>query len=263
MARPYMQKTIVELQEIFDRSRDNAAELKKLLAELKHRKVPKAVSLETKVQKILDGLDRPYIQKTIDEPEGMFEAAKSRPSELAKLLSELKHRTVPRATALQEKVKAAMDGGKKLNSESDSVRQDPPKTEQVTKIIECQQCGQKLRVQLSPDERSQCCPSCKAEFTASFRDGILSVTFKKRQQSGSSTDSAKDQLQVTLEDAYRLFNADPGTLWEEIELARRRLIQQYHPDKVAALGPKLRAVAEVEGKRINIAFDLIRKHRSL
>jgi DnaJ-domain-containing protein 1 len=116
---------------------------------------------------------------------------------------------------------------------------------------------------LSPEERNQYCPSCKAKFTASFSDGILSVTFDKRQQTDSSTDSTKDQLQITLEDAYRLFNADPGTPWEDIELVRRRLIQQYHPDKVAALGPKLREVAEIEGKRINIAFALIRQVRGL
>ncbi len=68
---------------------------------------------------------------------------------------------------------------------------------------------------------------------------------------------------MTLGDAYELFHADKGTAWEEIELIRRKLIQQYHPDKVAALGPKLRELAEVEGKRINIAFALLRKDRGL
>ena len=46
-------------------------------------------------------------------------------------------------------------------------------------------------------------------------------------------------------------------------IVAEQLIQQYHPDKVAALGLKLRAVAEEEGKRINKAYDMLRKLRGL
>ena len=61
---------------------------------------------------------------------------------------------------------------------------------------------------------------------------------------------------MTLADAYKLFGASENTAWEELERARRVLIQRYHPDKVANLGPKLQEVAEEEGKRINVAFGL-------
>ena len=45
------------------------------------------------------------------------------------------------------------------------------------------------------------------------------------------------------------------------ELKRRyyERIKEYHPDKVAALGPKLREVAEIESKKINAAYQYLLK----
>lgn len=57
-----------------------------------------------------------------------------------------------------------------------------------------------------------------------------------------------------VEDPYALLGLTPGASFEEARAARNVLLQQYHPDKVAGLGPKLREVAEAETKRINAAF---------
>ena len=57
-----------------------------------------------------------------------------------------------------------------------------------------------------------------------------------------------------VEDPYTLLGLTPQATFEEARAARNALLQQYHPDKVAGLGPKLREVAEVETKRINAAF---------
>lgn len=42
---------------------------------------------------------------------------------------------------------------------------------------------------------------------------------------------------------------------DDIRVAYRRKMAQYHPDKVAALGPELKLLAEQMSKRINQAFD--------
>lgn len=47
----------------------------------------------------------------------------------------------------------------------------------------------------------------------------------------------------------------------EIKAAYREAIKGYHSDRVASLGPKLRALAEEESKRINAAYDEARKAR--
>lgn len=201
--RPYIQKTIVELQALFDANKDNSAELKKLAAELAHRKVPKAVALAKKVSDALKG-------EPLGEPKTQPEQPMRKPEQ-------------PSA---------------------------PPPDDQ---IIKCEGCGQKLRIKLGPETREYNCPSCKAKFHGSFSAGVLSLVFVKSNRTAEPSEEAP----LTLTYAYRLFEADESSPWEQIELTRRQLIQQYHPDKVAALGPKLRELAEAEVKKINTAYTLL------
>jgi hypothetical protein len=207
---------------------------------------------------------RPYSQKTIFELQDIYAASQSNPAELRRLRAELRHRAVPKANALADKVReslAALAPNQTIDEPQtpDEPVRDPSPTH---KVISCQNCGQGLRIELSQAKRQQYCPSCKATFTTTYLDGVLSVVFESaKRETGKSPN--EPPLNLTLGDAYILFGADKTTAWEEIELTRRRLIQQYHPDKVAALGPKLREVAEVEAKRINIAADMIRKDRGL
>ncbi|MBI5507357.1 MAG: DnaJ domain-containing protein [Deltaproteobacteria bacterium] len=44
---------------------------------------------------------------------------------------------------------------------------------------------------------------------------------------------------------------------EEIRAAYQRLVRQYHPDKVAGMGPEIIAVAEARTKEINAAYDAL------
>ncbi|MFP2925988.1 J domain-containing protein [Pyxidicoccus sp. 3LG] len=57
-----------------------------------------------------------------------------------------------------------------------------------------------------------------------------------------------------VEDPYTTLGLSPEATLEEARVARNALLQQYHPDKVAGLGPKLREVAEAETKKLNAAF---------
>ena len=41
---------------------------------------------------------------------------------------------------------------------------------------------------------------------------------------------------------------------EEVTAAYREKIQQYHPDKVAKMGPEIRALAELKATQINEAY---------
>jgi DNA-directed RNA polymerase subunit RPC12/RpoP len=208
-------------------------------------------------------MPRPFIQKHIFELQEYFEAVKGNLTELKKLAAELKHRKVPKAVALAKKVQAEIDGltGYSSDGGPDKSKQEQP-LQPEHKVIECHGCGQKLRIELDSVTRNYTCPKCKSAFHASFENRVLSVVF---QNNASHSDDTKneDDRHLTEEEAYKLFGTDESTPWESIELTRRRLIQQYHPDKVAALGPKLRAVAEAEGKRINKAYDMLRKLRGL
>jgi hypothetical protein len=206
----------------------------------------------------------PYTEKTVFELQDIYAVSQNNPAELKRLRAALRHRTVPKAKALAVKVKESLAA---LAKNSTTERPQPPDEpfrdpSPTHKVISCQNCGQGLRIELSQAKRQQCCPTCKAAFTTTYLDGVLSVVFE-----GAKPETGKPQdgqpLNITLADAYQLFGANKTTAWEEIEVTRQRLIRQYHPDKVAALGPRLREVAEVEAKRINIAFAMIRKERGL
>ncbi len=50
---------------------------------------------------------------------------------------------------------------------------------------------------------------------------------------------------------------------EEVKKAYRKLVTQYHPDRVAHLGEKMRLSAEEEMKKINEAYEYFRRKYSL
>ena len=52
---------------------------------------------------------------------------------------------------------------------------------------------------------------------------------------------------------------DQTTDFSQIKQTYRRAIAQYHPDKVSALGPEIREVAENKAKEINHAYEYFRK----
>lgn len=53
---------------------------------------------------------------------------------------------------------------------------------------------------------------------------------------------------------HEVLAVDPDSSVADIRAAYRTLISQYHPDKVASLGPELRALAERKSKEITGAY---------
>jgi hypothetical protein len=56
---------------------------------------------------------------------------------------------------------------------------------------------------------------------------------------------------------YDVLEVIPTASAETIHAAYRSLVLRYHPDKVAALGPELQAVANARTKEINFAYDIL------
>ena len=58
-------------------------------------------------------------------------------------------------------------------------------------------------------------------------------------------------------DPYAVLEIDPGASTEEIKAAYRRLVAEYHPDKVQHLGKDLQELAETRFKEIQRAYDIL------
>lgn len=60
---------------------------------------------------------------------------------------------------------------------------------------------------------------------------------------------------------YRIFGLTEEASDAEIDQAYRRLMNQYHPDKLSGAAPDLRRQAEAKARELNGAYDRIRKQR--
>jgi len=60
-------------------------------------------------------------------------------------------------------------------------------------------------------------------------------------------------------DPWQVLGVAPDAGAATIRAAYQEKIQQYHPDKVAALGPELREIAERRTRQINDAYAKLKK----
>ena len=63
------------------------------------------------------------------------------------------------------------------------------------------------------------------------------------------------------DDPYRVLEVAPTASDAEIEAAYRRLIAQYHPDRVANAAPEIVALAQTRAQQINQAYERLQKIR--
>lgn len=58
-------------------------------------------------------------------------------------------------------------------------------------------------------------------------------------------------------DPYEILGIHPGASKQEIQAAHRKLVQQYHPDKVAHLGQEFQDLAREKFVEIQDAYDYL------
>ena len=61
--------------------------------------------------------------------------------------------------------------------------------------------------------------------------------------------------------AYKILEIDPAASDDEVKKAYRRMAMKYHPDKVHHLGPEYQQDAQEKFRKINEAYEEIRKSR--
>lgn len=61
--------------------------------------------------------------------------------------------------------------------------------------------------------------------------------------------------------AYAILEVDPKASDDEVRKAYRRMAMKYHPDKVAAMGEEFQKAATEKFRKVQEAYELIRKER--
>jgi DnaJ like chaperone protein len=75
--------------------------------------------------------------------------------------------------------------------------------------------------------------------------------------------SLKNMFIRNSESAYKILGIEPSATEEEIKKAYRSLAVKYHPDKVSYLGEDFRKSAEEKFRKINEAYEQIKKERGI
>jgi DnaJ like chaperone protein len=75
--------------------------------------------------------------------------------------------------------------------------------------------------------------------------------------------SIKNMFIPETDSAYKILEIDPASTNEEVKKAYRRMAMKYHPDKVSHLGDEFRKTADEKFKKVNEAYDRIKKERNI
>ena len=70
-----------------------------------------------------------------------------------------------------------------------------------------------------------------------------------------------DWFRLARNDAWAVLGLEQGASDTEVDLAYRRLMSQYHPDRMAGAAPELLEQAQRRAAEVNRAYDRIRKRR--
>jgi DnaJ-domain-containing protein 1 len=101
----------------------------------------------------------------------------------------------------------------------------------------------------------------KGDRTRKEKAGNSSNQQKSKPKSETSPKSKdpRDLNPNILADAYEILGVSNGASLDECKKARLALLQMHHPDKVAYLNKTRRKMAEEETKRINMAWNRVKK----
>jgi hypothetical protein len=101
--------------------------------------------------------------------------------------------------------------------------------------------------------------------TSDFTGHAVAVLAETTSPTVNSKKSKEDKSthQPSEADHWNVLGLSGNITKEDIRKAYRKAMTEYHPDKVASLGPELRALAEKKSKEINAAYNFFKKRYSI
>lgn len=145
----------------------------------------------------------------------------------------------------------------KPKQESNTSRRESPESDSSSQVVRCPNCIKKIRIPIPLKRPTGRCPACDSVFLVAMDSfGRIKISVEEREH--GSHNERKGQSVSSTADYYALLGLSPSATPDEIKLAYRKRIREYHPDRVAGLGEKLRDMANEESKVINHAYSMLK-----
>ncbi len=139
------------------------------------------------------------------------------------------------------------------SSESAPVSPD----DNFVRIFACPVCEQRIRINLPVENRNGKCSKCASKFLVwSDEAGNLYIS---KSVTGIKNEAKGFEIR-TIEDCFLILELPSNAPARDIRAAYRKKMHEYHPDKVATLGGKLKEIANVETQKLNIAFAKLQEN---
>ena len=100
------------------------------------------------------------------------------------------------------------------------------------------------------------------DFSKSEKDVLEAISAAIR-LNRSDADSVIAMYYKDTESAYTVLEISPNATNDEVKAAYRRMAMKNHPDKVATLGPDVQKAAEEKFRKIQQAYETIKKQRGM
>lgn len=138
----------------------------------------------------------------------------------------------------------------------------------LNQTIPVREVTHQIRVNLNYDSRLQL---VHMMFGIALADGVLSEEEKVLVQnislglgiSSRDFESVSAMFVPKGIDAYKILEVERSATNDEIKKAYKKLVVRYHPDKVAHLGEDIKKQAEEKIKKVNEAYDKVKKERGI
>lgn len=127
------------------------------------------------------------------------------------------------------------------------------KTASNLRTISCPSCSQHIKFTLPTDGNKARCRKCHAQFKLDIDDhrNVYITEIKLPED---------DRNIKSLADCYSILGLSADAIPLDIKAAYKKKISEYHPDRVGALGIKIKQIAEEETRQINAAYAMLQEH---
>jgi hypothetical protein len=151
---------------------------------------------------------------------------------------------------------------KKEQTESSQSEPSPTQGEVPSTVpcsFQCVSCGVRLRIILPIFSDTFRCPSCTTQYRVMVsQEWDYAVIVIPMMRPKAKHAAQQSTMSSTVKSAFDILHADLSSSFDDIKICYRTMIHQYHPDKVAHLGPDLRHLAEEKTKSIVNAYDILK-----